>query len=433
MSKLRLDFEWLDPAGAEGEELRATWASLSILLDDVPVTELLDRRTRSVRSRVFLPLFPLAEWLTKNWWFLQSEAGLPEYSENREFDLRHNLRWAREGFALPSLRFVTLGENVEARWQPLDIPDAGIKFLADGVAELSAESFVKSLRDFINAVVTRLDDCGLSQTSLHEEWLAIERLDADELDFCHAAARLGADPFSVDHQLEAAIIDSAGRVRPELLDEFLSLATVDQLSSRAAALEAASQSIATDTDSVDALKDLRRLAPQCPVGLNAWETGYRFAAALRAGVNGGHWKSRSLSELAGHLGIDQLEHCLLPDTGTCGFLDALAGTNQFRHGKILVEKKRDDSRQFAFCRALFELLTLAPNCFAAVSRLRTERQQRNRAFAAEFLVPHQLLKNDLSGSMIEEEEVDELAHEYGVSAFVIRHQIQNHSLAHVSP
>ena len=433
MNHLNFEFEWQDPAGARGEELRATWASLSILVDNKPVvTEVQDRRTKSVRASIFLPLFPLAEWLASNWWFLQSEAERPDTESSREFDRRHNLRWAREGFVLPSLRFVTLGENVEARWQPLDIPNAGIGFLRSGRAVLSGTDLRETLRDFVNAVVTRLDDWGLSGTTLHDEWAAIQNADAEEQKFCHAAARLGTDPYAVDSQLEAAILNVAGSIRNELLPDFLSVATVNELVSQTSALATASQSIALDADNIDALEGVRSQAPPLTTGTNPWETGYQFAAAVRAKLNGGAWKSRSLDDLAGYLGIDKLQHCLLPGNGECGFLDALTGSNQCGNPKFIIEKTRADSRQFAFCRALFEHLTLPPSRFAAVSRLRTDRQQMNRAFAAEFLAPHEMLKLELSGVTIGEDEIANLAGEYGVSAFVIRHQIENHQLAHVS-
>ena len=432
MSNLRFDFDWQEPAGTRGEELRATWASLSILIDENPVTELQDRRTKSVRTSVFLPLFPLAEWLADNWWFLQSEAERPDTGKSRDFDRRHNLRWAREGFVLPSLRFVTLGEDVAAQWQSLDMPDAGIKFLPSGNAVLPGTAFVAALSEFVNAVVARLDDMGLSETTLHEQWLSIQEADADEQEFCQAAARLGTDPYAVDDQLEAEILEVSSRIRPELLNDFLSLASVDQLASQTSALAAASGSIESDTDNIDALSVVRTQTPSFMRGASSWETGYRFAVALRANLNGGTWKSHSLDELAGHLGIDQLDHCLLPDTGECRFLDALTGSNQLRNPKFLIEKKRKDSRQFAFCRALFEHLTSPPDRFAAVSGLRTDRQQMNRAFAAEFLAPDQMLKRDLSGTMIGEDEINDLAIEYGVSVFVVRHQIENHRLAHIS-
>jgi len=343
MNNLRFDFEWQDPAGARGEELRATWASLSILIDDSPVTELQDRQTKSVRTSVFLPLFPLAEWLADNWWFLQSEVERPDTARSCEFDRRHNLRWAREGFVLPSLRFVTLGKDVEAEWQSLDIPDAGIRFLASGHAVLSGNAFGETLRDFVNAVVARLDDMGLPGTTLHDQWLAIQKADADEQEFCDAAARLGTDPYAIETQLEESILNVSRTIRPELLNDFLSLATVEQLASQTSALATASKSIESDADNIDALERVRSQAPPFKTGTNSWETGYHFAAGLREKLNGGAWKSRSLNDLAGHLSIDQLDHCLLPTTGACHFLDALTGSNQCENPKFLIEKSRADS------------------------------------------------------------------------------------------
>ena len=43
-----------------------------------------------------------------------------------------------------------------------------------------------------------------------------------------------------------------------------------------------------------------------------------------------------------------------------------------------------------------------------------------------------MLRSDLSGAMIGEDEIDDLAADYGVSAFVVRHQIENHRIARVS-
>ena len=40
-----------------------------------------------------------------------------------------------------------------------------------------------------------------------------------------------------------------------------------------------------------------------------------------------------------------------------------------------------------------------------------------------------MLSSDLSGAMIGEDEIDDLAAGYGVSAFVVRHQIENHRIA----
>lgn len=431
MNSLRIEFEWQDPGGARGEELRATWASLSIFIDNHPVTELLDTKTKSVRSSIFLPLFPLAEWIADNWWFLQVEAERPDNTKDIEFDRRHCFRWAREGFVLPSLRFVAIGNNVDAQWQPLEIPDAGVRFLSSGNAVFDARVFTEHLREFVNAVVARLEESGVTGTTLQEQWHEIENTPTQEREFCHASARLGVDPYAVQDQLEKEILDVAGTIRAELLDDFLSLANINNLTDQARKLTSASRAISEDVERVDALTAVRRRAPQLAPGLTPWKTGYVFATQLRQAFSGGTWKSPSLEKLAGYLNIDQLDHCLLPKPD-CQFLDALTGTNRHNVPKFIIEKKHPDSKQFAFCRALFEHLTLPQERFAAVSRLRTERQQMNRAFAAEFLAPHSMLKKDVSSATVGEDEIEDLAVEYGVSPFVIHHQIENHGLARIS-
>jgi hypothetical protein len=433
MSSLNFEFEWQDPAGARGEELRATWASLSILINGTPITELQDRRGKSVRTSVFLPMYPLAEWIVHNWWFLQSEIERPNDTEQSGhcFDRRHNLRWAREGFALPSLRLVTLGEMVDAEWRPIEIPDAGIKFTAAGHEHLPGNAVEDCLRRFVDAVVMRLDENNLAETPLQQEWAAIQNADAEEQAFCNAAARLGVDPYAVEKPLETDILQAATTIRPEILDDFFSLTTARQLPEQTEQLAEAIHSIAEDSDNVDALSELRNQAPPLIVHHNPWAVGYNYASQLRAKLNGGRWKSTSLDHLAGHLNI-QLDHCLMTNSNPCGFIDALAGPNKCSRPKFLIEKKRPDSRQFAFCRAIFEHLTSSPGQYSLISRLQLDRQRMSRAFAAEFLAPHAMLKQDLSGSDVGEDEINELAGEYGVSAFAIKHQIENHNLAQVS-
>jgi len=427
----RLNFDWQDPGGAKGKELRATWASLSIVIDDQPATEILDRKTKTVRDSVFLPLFPLAEWIANNWWFLQVEADGPNQSTGNSFDRRHNLRWAREGFVLPSLRFITLGQHITAQWQPLEIFDAGIRFLAGGSALIPAGLFNERLREFVNSVIARLDQMNVTETTLHEQWAAVENADVDERKFCCAAARMGEDPYAIGEELQAKILNAGRMIRNDLLDDFLSLANIDRFDIEASALKVASESIYTNSDHIDALATLRKHAPSLETFERPWETGYWFADRLRKLLGGSHWKSQNLDQLAGHLGIDHLDRCLLPQNDDCNFLDALTGSNQQNVPKFIIQKNGAESKQFAFCRAMFEHLIAPSGRFAAVSQLRTEQQQMNRAFAAEFLAPHLSLKNDISAGTVGDEEISDLAADYGVSPLVIRHQIENHHLARV--
>jgi Zn-dependent peptidase ImmA (M78 family) len=60
-----------------------------------------------------------------------------------------------------------------------------------------------------------------------------------------------------------------------------------------------------------------------------------------------------------------------------------------------------------------------------------DRQQRNRAFAAEFLAPASLIAKSVSGSPVTIAEVADIAQDFGVSPHVIEHQIKNHGIGHV--
>ena len=88
---------------------------------------------------------------------------------------------------------------------------------------------------------------------------------------------------------------------------------------------------------------------------------------------------------------------------------------------------REESKRFILCRALSDYLALGHP--SLVTRSVTEHQQRNRAFAAEFLAPAESIRERIGGDRVGEEDIEDLAQEFKVSDRVIRHQIQNHKLA----
>ena len=92
-----------------------------------------------------------------------------------------------------------------------------------------------------------------------------------------------------------------------------------------------------------------------------------------------------------------------------------------------LKSRGDAGRRFLFCRALAEAITSQGD--ALVTKGNTERQQRNRAFAAEFLAPSASLESRIVNRVVDDEQVDDLAEEFGVSSQVVVHQIQNHKIA----
>ena len=67
-----------------------------------------------------------------------------------------------------------------------------------------------------------------------------------------------------------------------------------------------------------------------------------------------------------------------------------------------------------------------------LSSLTTERQAQSRAFAAEFLAPAVSLRRRIPGDYVEDERIDDLGREFGVSSELIRRQIRNHHLATIA-
>ena len=95
--------EWQDGEGIAGEELSATFAALRIDVGGEPLTKVLDNRAATIRDSIFVPLYPIAEWLVSNWWFLAHEPENPAKKRTPAFNRRHSLRTSADGYALPDL------------------------------------------------------------------------------------------------------------------------------------------------------------------------------------------------------------------------------------------------------------------------------------------------------------------------------------------
>ena len=184
---------------------------------------------------------------------------------------------------------------------------------------------------------------------------------------------------------------------------------------------------------LQALKSLRRdLSTSCiPTG-SPWDQGYSFAHRLRQALhlNGEKLSSLTLLGKALDVPLEELDAAIIEMADLPGSLDVLVATNSRQSpGFAVPRRRREDSIRFAFCRALFEYLTTREGEPLLVTRARSDRQKRNRAFAAELLVPADLLREALPGHSVGDDEVDDLAAGFGVSATIIRHQLENHHLA----
>ena len=421
------DIEWESVPGSRGRENRATWGRLRLAVDGQPVTRVLDHRAKSYRDHILIPLYPITEWLVTHWWSLLFE---PEAPGRQGYEQRHNLRFGREGYAFPDLRVQPAGASVTLAWAPLAI-ESSVSFTAAGVSSVAREAFQDSLAQWVDLVVARLEQQGIEDTPLQDEWSAIQAIDDHERAFCVAAAQLGQDPYDVSPPLAEAIVQAADTLPAAWRDDFFSAVGVEQLPAQ-----------------VDYALRLRDTACQQPVPLGGmvalragtekidprrspWQQGYDIARRLRSQQGVGIGPLPSDTALATMLGVDRLPLAELGADRPGRWLDALVDVDEDGAGGFLATSRRPESRRFAFCRALFEYLTAAESTSALVTVARSERQKRNRAFAAELLAPSEWLRQRCGGELLGAEDIEDAADALGVSSEVVRWQAKNHNIARI--
>ena len=424
MSDFQLRFEWEDSPRVRAPELNATWARLEISADGEPITKVEAERVQSLRRGIYVPLYPIAEWMIANWWFLWDEWR----ADGR--DPRHNMLGAREGFALPDLSFVPTESKMEVTWRPT-VPTVSersrceVRFLSGGSSIVPKALVKEEFRRLVEAVIERLSARQVQQTYLAPEWRAIldAEHDPEQRAFCEKAARLGCDPFDVADSV-AAQIEHLGVLLPEpVAEDFCDAIPLAQMTSGAEAVKTFIDSASATALGEGRWREFRERLHWDGTEI-PWRDGYNEARALRAYLGQSGPIATDLDSFLkrefGSLEIREFE--------VAPRIDAISAPTQTEAPLFgFPSRLREESKRFILCRALSDHLLSGQR--SLVTRTGTEHQQRNRAFAAEFLAPAESIKQRISGDRVGEEDVEELAHEFQVSDLVIHHQIQNHKLA----
>ena len=166
-----------------------------------------------------------------------------------------------------------------------------------------------------------------------------------------------------------------------------------------------------------------------------WHVGYDWARKLRRELGLDGQPLSTMTTLADALGErEELLHKATQHAvslTSAPLVDGVVALNDDQSASFAFRQPSEQSRRFSFCRALAEILT-SPRSSALLTRAHSARQQRNRAFAAEFLAPSLSLKERVPRLVVDGEEIDDLANEFGVSWLVIEHQIANHKIAQLA-
>lgn len=455
MPKLSFEIDWVDAERISGPELSATWASLQIRAGDSIITRVLDTRARTVRDFVYVPVYPFAEWLATNWWFLTHECGNPTKEGDPDFRRRHSLGSSREGYAFPNLKAASSGSWTHLAWKQDRCPWTRVEFLDQGEIWMDSDEFRECCTDLIDQVIRRLVSLDVEGTLLQEEWTSIQNADDDEARFCETAAGLGWDPYALDDGKREWVLRFADKLG-ELLGEAVPAVNAEgPHEDWFAVVDTVSEAKRFKRLPLHRLGSFRREASEDFVAephlrylylgdarlgvfgyAHPWHAGYQYARQLRQHLRLDGHPLPTIQRMAEALGedvalIEKVTDPPLNASGWPALVDGIITRSDDGTPAFAFRKLGDDSRRLHFCRALAEVL-LSPGSDTLLTRAYSERQQRNRAFAAEFLAPSSGLRSRISRPVVDGDDIDELAAEFGVSPYTIEHQIKNHRIAQVS-
>lgn len=280
-------FDWLDGVGIKGPELAATFAALEIRVGADTITRCRDHQDGKLHDHIQVPLYPLAESLASNWWFLTGESLRSRVdTEDHDFRQRHSLVHGGDGYLFPNLIALPEGERVKMVWSRTPADDlSSLEFLDEGRADTGIPDFRQACASFIDKVLQRLDASDAKTTYLHDEWARISGADAEEVATCETAAGLGWDPYDLDDARWKALerLDRLGGILGEAVPAMDS-GSPESVIESCNALTRAFEAARTGGGSFPDLESVRREigTPVAPANRSApWRDGYRLARRLR--------------------------------------------------------------------------------------------------------------------------------------------------------
>lgn len=293
----KIEWEWQAAPSVRSPEHRATWARIEITVGSEHVTLVEDRDSSSSRRSIYCPLYPLAEWISHNWWLLQANSrpavplellpgGFDQWmSPENEGMRRHCMRSASDGFLWPNLTIIPQGLETLIRWSAdrVSDPSRRVRYLSQGYSFVDSVIVNHVLSGLVESVIARLGDQGVADVPLFDEWNAIQQADSEEIQFCLAAARLGLDPYAEADTVEMALVRAGNELDGALLDDFLNAvdpqrldAGLDWVSGARHAVEESAGGQDTLLTVRDAIRVDSSYLPERP-----WQMGWQQARRVR--------------------------------------------------------------------------------------------------------------------------------------------------------
>ena len=422
------------PAAADPVE-RSTWCALRIRVGNQYASRCWDKTLESERTNLYVPAFPVAEWIVQNWWVLLNELcsweTVPRSAVGRtqwEWHQRHCLRSADSSLMLPLLYLFHDGQSLRVEWQEDlrdSMPNMPCEFIERGSEQLDPNVTQDLLAEFINGVLGRAAQ--VDDTRVHEmmdQWRAIQAANSEERDFCILAGRMGVNPYAHEEmtdELTRFLEQSTSNPENPLVRDLTEVARPDSVVQQWSWL----CNVATELELKSNPVELPFTIP--PRSTPPPRFGYHLAHLVRDAANTPRESPLDSVELTARevlgrkLRIEDRNH--VPGRG----IRAIVGRSA-SDGDIVVagpRPLRSDSQRFQNARGLYHAIVTTQDSPRLVNDSFSWDQKASRAFAAELLAPQQALVDRVSPSGADSSNVESLSREFQASNYVIEKQLQN--------
>lgn len=396
-----------------------------------------DAELEEPRKTIRVSLFPLAEFIAFNWWALLHEPRKTPI-DPRAYYRRHQIHRHRDGFAYPHIEFYGAGSGIQVVAHSSQISSAGIEFPTefgrDEPRILERIATENTLLELIDAVLQRLTDAE-DRSALDEAVSAVRRsrADADESEYCTLAGLLGCDPYQPGDDLESTIAAVQSTVGAALSREVFAISELQSAVDNAESISRfAHQKLGKSkaaAEHVAGIKKefLKRFSRSSAQHASApWERGYAAANELR----------RLLSlDVGSPLPTDEVLQRKLMDGAPVESTESFnwqrigargLGAEDKEGFGIAIDPYSRLNRRFQLTATFSDYLLSEGDDVFLSTKASTDRQKRNRAFAAEFLVPIQAIRAKLGRrDVVEASDISQICDEFGVSPAIAKHQIEN--------
>ena len=394
---------------------RFSLAELSITAGGWKATEIEDMVSRTVRPWVRVSAFALAQWFVSNWWRLVWE---PERNTT-SWKMSHKVGAAGEGYLWPDLTFSSDGEAVLVSSRPSFLKSGPVRYLNSFDKFIPVDLFESGMQSFIEAVIRRLSDTEVQSSELGTLWKEVldERYDPKLASWRRLEAIMGYDPDEAPEQIIAALQLAASEYGSSAVEEMAAesmqnaVANIENLWG-----EPRKEAVPITVPHFD---DLKRRISEINSSLFPWLRAAEAARVVREiwTLSPGPVSTSTLAEI---LSIKQ--RTLEDAVNVQGVMNAGFRNGDANSFSAFLRSHIRASRRFALLRLVGDHLTAPRNdkLLPAATYAKTRRQKFQRAFAQEFLCPYSDLVSFLGSAEPADEDIEDAAHHFDVSALMVK-------------